>query len=64
MRDEPSDTPVLLLIGALPNWPYRGGWGYYSPSRAVRNGVKNLELTFGPRYRRTNTNQNNRTTLC
>jgi len=21
--------PVLLLIGALPAWPYSGGWGYY-----------------------------------
>lgn len=20
---------VLLLIGALPNWGYSGGWGYY-----------------------------------
>lgn len=20
---------VLLLIGALPSWPYSGGWGYY-----------------------------------
>lgn len=20
---------VLLLIGALPMWPYSGGWGYY-----------------------------------
>lgn len=20
---------VLLLIGALPHWPYSGGWGYY-----------------------------------
>jgi len=20
---------VLLLIGALPLWPYSGGWGYY-----------------------------------
>jgi hypothetical protein len=20
---------ILLLIGALPTWPYRGGWGYY-----------------------------------
>jgi hypothetical protein len=19
----------LLLIGALPTWPYSGGWGYY-----------------------------------
>jgi hypothetical protein len=20
---------VLLLIGALPHWPYSAGWGYY-----------------------------------
>jgi hypothetical protein len=20
---------ILLLIGALPTWPYRAGWGYY-----------------------------------
>ncbi len=20
---------VLLLVGALPMWPYSGGWGYY-----------------------------------
>jgi Protein of unknown function (DUF3309) len=20
---------VVLLIGALPSWPYSGGWGYY-----------------------------------
>ena len=20
---------VLLLIGALPSWPYSAGWGYY-----------------------------------
>jgi hypothetical protein len=25
---------VLLLIGALPTWPYSGGWGYY-PSGGV-----------------------------
>ena len=23
---------VLLLIGALPTWPYRSGWGYYPSS--------------------------------
>jgi len=21
---------VLLIIGALPTWPYSAGWGYYS----------------------------------
>jgi Protein of unknown function (DUF3309) len=25
---------VLLLIGALPSWPYSSGWGYY-PSGGV-----------------------------
>ena len=25
---------VLLLLGALPTWPYSGGWGYY-PSGGV-----------------------------
>jgi Protein of unknown function (DUF3309) len=20
---------VLLVVGALPAWPYSGGWGYY-----------------------------------
>jgi hypothetical protein len=25
---------ILLLIGALPTWPYSGGWGYY-PSGGV-----------------------------
>lgn len=20
---------VILLLGALPTWPYSGGWGYY-----------------------------------
>jgi hypothetical protein len=23
---------VLLLVGALPTWPYSGGWGYYPSS--------------------------------
>lgn len=25
---------ILLLVGALPAWPYSGGWGYY-PSGAL-----------------------------
>jgi hypothetical protein len=25
---------ILLLIGALPTWPYSSGWGYY-PSGGV-----------------------------
>ena len=20
---------LLLIVGALPTWPYSGGWGYY-----------------------------------
>jgi hypothetical protein len=23
---------ILLLIGALPTWPYSSGWGYYPSS--------------------------------
>lgn len=23
---------VLLLLGALPTWPYSGSWGYYPSS--------------------------------
>ena len=23
---------VILLIGALPTWPYSAGWGYYPTS--------------------------------
>lgn len=25
---------IIILIGALPTWPYSGGWGYY-PSGGV-----------------------------
>jgi hypothetical protein len=25
---------ILLLIGALPSWPYSGGWGYHPSSGA------------------------------
>lgn len=25
---------VILLVGALPSWPYSAGWGYY-PSGGV-----------------------------
>jgi hypothetical protein len=25
---------VLILIGALPSWPYSSGWGYY-PSGGI-----------------------------
>jgi hypothetical protein len=23
---------ILLVVGALPTWPYSGGWGYYPVS--------------------------------
>jgi hypothetical protein len=23
---------ILLVLGALPTWPYSGGWGYYPSS--------------------------------
>jgi hypothetical protein len=23
---------IIMLIGALPSWPYSGGWGYYPSS--------------------------------
>lgn len=23
---------ILILIGALPSWPYSSGWGYYPSS--------------------------------
>jgi hypothetical protein len=26
---------VLLLLGALPAWPYSSGWGYYPSSGAL-----------------------------
>jgi len=25
---------IVVLIGALPTWPYSGGWGYY-PSGGI-----------------------------
>ena len=25
---------IIFLVGALPSWPYSGGWGYY-PSGGV-----------------------------
>ncbi len=35
---------VLLLVGALPTWPYSSGWGYY-PSGGVGLIVLILALT-------------------
>ena len=35
---------IVLLIGALPTWPYSAGWGYY-PSGGIRSGpTHNKEL--------------------
>jgi hypothetical protein len=31
---------ILLLIGALPSWPYSRGWGYY-PSGGTRFSSRN-----------------------
>ena len=29
MRDLLLVVLILLLLGALPTWPYSSGWGYY-----------------------------------
>jgi len=26
---------IVLIVGALPTWPYSGGWGYYPSSGLV-----------------------------
>ena len=26
---------ILLLIGALPTWPYSSGWGYYQAAASA-----------------------------
>ena len=39
---------ILILIGALPTWPYSSGWGYY-PSGGiglVRTGQNSLTANF------------------
>jgi Protein of unknown function (DUF3309) len=36
---------VLLLLGALPTWPYSAGWGYY-PSGALGLIVLVLVILF------------------
>ena len=41
---------ILLLLGALPTWPYSSGWGYY-PSGALAV-VLILVLVFGLMGRR------------
>jgi Protein of unknown function (DUF3309) len=27
---------LLILIGALPTWPYSSGWGYITPSEQTK----------------------------
>ena len=41
---------ILLLLGALPTWPYSSGWGYY-PSGALAL-VLIVVLIFGLMGRR------------
>jgi Protein of unknown function (DUF3309) len=41
---------ILLLLGALPTWPYSSGWGYY-PSGALAL-VLIVLVIFGLRGRR------------
>jgi Protein of unknown function (DUF3309) len=41
---------ILLLLGALPTWPYSTGWGYY-PSGALAL-VLSMVLIFGLMGRR------------
>jgi hypothetical protein len=36
---------IVLLLGALPTWPYSTGWGYY-PSGGLWTG---LDCAFGAR---------------
>jgi Protein of unknown function (DUF3309) len=36
---------VLVLIGALPTWPYSSGWGYY-PSGALGVVLRVLLVLF------------------
>ena len=33
---------ILLLVGALPRWPYSGGWGYY-PQWRGRSSVDHID---------------------
>jgi hypothetical protein len=41
---------ILLLLGALPTWPYSTGWGYY-PSGALAV-ILILAIVFGLMGRR------------
>ena len=40
---------ILLLIGALPTWPYSGGWGYYPSGGLLILIILVLILFRGPR---------------
>src|SRR5262244_2476079 len=35
---------ILLLIGALPTWPYSSGWGYYPGGGLVVGGERRLHM--------------------
>ncbi len=41
---------VLLLIGALPTWPYSSGWGYYPSSGFGLVLIVLLVLVFSGRW--------------
>jgi hypothetical protein len=41
---------VLLLIGALPTWPYSSGWGYYPSSGLGLVLIVLLVLVFSGRW--------------
>lgn len=40
---------ILLLLGALPAWPYSGGWGYYPSGGLLILIILVLILFRGPR---------------
>ncbi len=40
---------IILLIGALPAWPYSAGWGYYPSGGALVLLVVLIVLLFGRR---------------
>jgi hypothetical protein len=40
---------IIILIGALPTWPYSAGWGYYPSGGALVLVIILLVLLFGRR---------------